>query len=41
MHYAAMHQYPWDDYIQAMKDGLDEHGPVREGLYARVGGGAV
>lgn len=41
MHYAAMHQYPWDDYIQAMKDGLDEYGPVREGLYARVGGGAV
>lgn len=41
MHYAALHNYPWDDYIQAMKDGLTEHGPVRAGLYARTGGGAV
>ncbi|MBT3992372.1 MAG: aromatic ring-opening dioxygenase subunit LigA [Rhodospirillaceae bacterium] len=41
MHYAALWKMPWDDYIQAMKDGLEEHGPVRAGLYARTGGGAV
>ena len=41
MHYAALHGFPWDDYIQSMKDGLDEHGPVRAGLYARTGGGAI
>ena len=36
MHYAAMHQYPWADYIQAMRDGVSEHGRVREGLYAML-----
>jgi len=36
MHYAAMHQYPWADYIQAMRDGVAEHGRVREGLYAML-----
>jgi hypothetical protein len=41
MHYAALLKMPWDDYIQAMKDGIEEHGPVRDGLYARTGGGAV
>lgn len=41
MHYAALRKYEWNDYIQAMKDGLEEHGPVRAGLYARTGGGAV
>ena len=41
MHYAALRQYEWNDYIQAMKTSLDEHGPVRAGLYARTGGGAV
>ena len=34
MHFAAMHQYPWADYLQAMRDGVSRHGPVREGLYA-------
>ena len=41
MHYAALRKYEWNDYIQAMKDGLVQHGPVRAGLYARTGGGAV
>ncbi len=41
MHYAALRHYEWNAYIQAMKDGLSEHGPVRAGLYARTGGGAV
>lgn len=33
MHFAALHQFEWDDYLQAMRDGVIEHGPVREGLY--------
>ena len=32
MHYAALHQYPWADYIQAMRDGVEKYGKVREGL---------
>lgn len=39
MHFAAWRGLAWDDYIQAMKDGLAEHGPVRGGLYAAVDGG--
>ena len=42
MHYAALRQFEWDEYIQAMRDGLAEHGPVRRGLYlATDGKGAV
>ena len=41
MHYAALWEFQWDDYIQAMKDGLKEHGEVRAGLYVRTGGGAI
>ena len=41
MHYAALMDYEWDEYIQAMKNGLEEHGQVRAGLYRRTGGGAV
>lgn len=41
MHYAALCGYQWDEYIQSMKDGLEEHGQVRAGLYARTGGGAI
>jgi len=37
MHFAALHQFEWADYLQAMRDGLDEHGPVREGVYAMTG----
>lgn len=37
MHYAALRGYEWDEYIEAMRKGLREHGPVREGLYATVG----
>ena len=35
MHYAALMDYEWDEYIQAMKNGLHEHGQVRAGLYLR------
>jgi len=38
MHYATMNGYDWPQYIQSMRDGVTEHGPVREGLYAMVDG---
>ena len=42
MHYAALRGFEWDRYIQAMRDGLKEHGPVRAGLYLTTDGkGAV
>jgi len=44
MHFAAWRGFAWDEYIQAMKDALAEHGQVRAGIYAAVeggGGGAV
>lgn len=37
MHFAAFRGLPWDDYIAAMRQGVEEHGPVRAGLYAMVG----
>ena len=39
MHFAAFHQIEWDDYLQRMRDGIEQHGPVREGVYAMTGGG--
>ena len=36
MHFAAMSGYKWNEYLDAMRQGLDEHGPVRAGLYATV-----
>lgn len=36
MHYAALLGMPWDDYIEAMRDGVRRHGPVRAGIYAMV-----
>ncbi|MEM9204636.1 MAG: aromatic ring-opening dioxygenase subunit LigA [Actinomycetota bacterium] len=37
MHFAAFHQIEWQDYLQRMRDGVGEHGPVREGVYAITG----
>lgn len=37
MHFAAANGIPWDDYLQRMRDGLDLHGQVREGVYATTG----
>ena len=37
MHFAALHQIAWADYLQLMRDGIAEHGPVREGVYAMTG----
>ena len=39
MHFAAWRGLAWDEYIQAMKDGLAKHGQVRAGIYAPVDGG--
>lgn len=34
MHFAAFLGIPWAQYIQAMRDGVARHGPVRAGVYA-------
>ena len=34
MHFAALLGMPWPDYIQALRDGVARHGPVRAGVYA-------
>jgi hypothetical protein len=39
MHFAAFHKVAWDDYLQAMRDGIEKHGEVREGVYAMTGAG--
>lgn len=37
MHFAAFHQIEWSDYLQLMRNGIDDHGPVRDGVYAITG----
>ncbi len=37
MHFAALHHIEWADYLQRMRDGVETHGPVREGVYAVTG----
>lgn len=37
MHFAPLHGIEWQDYLQLMRDGIAEHGPVREGVYAMTG----
>ena len=39
MHYAAFLGIEWFDYLQMMRDGVAEHGPVRAGVYAMTGAG--
>jgi Aromatic-ring-opening dioxygenase LigAB, LigA subunit len=34
MHYAAFLGLSWPTYLQAMRDGVAKHGPVRAGVYA-------
>ena len=34
MHFAAYLGMPWPAYLQAMRDGVARHGPVRAGVYA-------
>jgi hypothetical protein len=38
MHFAALCGLAWPDYLQAMRDGVTRHGPVRAGLYAMNSG---
>ena len=34
MHYAALKGFAWNEYLDAMRQGVTDHGPVRAGLYA-------
>ena len=34
MHFAAFLGLSWPAYIQALRDGVARHGPVRAGIYA-------
>ena len=34
MHFAAFCGIEWSDYLQRMRDGIKQHGPVRAGIYA-------
>lgn len=38
MHFAALVGVEWADYLQRMRDGVKEHGPVRAGVYAMTTG---
>jgi hypothetical protein len=38
MHFAAHLGMPWAQYIQAMREGVARHGPVRAGVYAMTTG---
>ena len=38
MHFAAFCGVEWSDYLQRMRDGVAEHGPVRDGIYAMTTG---
>ncbi len=40
MHYAAYLGIEWFDYLDLMREGVKQHGPVRAGVYAMTGGGA-
>ena len=33
MHYAAFLGIEWFDYLDMMRDGVGQHGPVRDGVY--------
>ncbi len=36
MHYAAYRGFEWNAYLEAMREGVRRHGPVRTGIYALV-----
>jgi len=36
MHYAALRGFEWAAYLEAMREGMRRHGPVRAGVYAMV-----
>lgn len=37
MHFAAFHDIEWADYLCLMRQGIEEYGPVRAGVYAMTG----
>jgi hypothetical protein len=39
MHFAALLGIAWFDYLELMREGVRQHGPVRDGVYAMTGGG--
>ena len=39
MHFAAFLGIEWFDYLDLMREGVSDHGPVRAGVYAMTGGG--
>ncbi len=39
MHFAALLGIAWLDYLELMREGVRQHGPVRAGVYAMVGDG--
>ncbi len=39
MHFAALLGIAWFDYLERMRQGVRQHGPVRAGVYAMTGGG--
>jgi len=39
MHYAAFLGIEWFDYLDMMRAGIRQHGPVRAGVYAMTGDG--
>ena len=39
MHFAAYLGIAWFDYLDLMRQGVEQHGPVRAGVYAMTGGG--
>ncbi len=41
MHFAAHLNIEWFDYLDLMRQGVVQHGPVRAGVYAMTGGGAA
>src|SRR6185437_4800703 len=34
MHFAPLLGMPWAEYLEAMREGVRRHGPVRAGIYA-------
>ena len=38
MHFAPLLGIAWADYLEAMRDGVRKHGPVRAGIYAMTTG---
>ena len=39
MHFAALLGIEWFDYLERMRQGVRDHGPVRAGVYTMTGGG--